>query len=54
LPLQVGLRAFLNGGGDFLHLCVPGVRAENLAAGDEAIDDGEQSQRDCDYYEVHK
>ena len=44
LALEIGLCAFLDGCGDGLHLLVPGIRAENLAAGDEAIDNGKHPQ----------
>jgi hypothetical protein len=40
LPLQIGLRAFLDGGGDFLHSGIARRRTEHLAAGHEAVDDG--------------
>ncbi len=44
LALEIGLRAFLDGGGDFLHSLIAGARIEHLAAGDEAVNHGEQSQ----------
>ncbi len=53
LTLQIGLRAFLNGAGDFLHFFVAGASAENLSAGDDAVDDGKQSQQNCNDNCVH-
>ncbi len=48
LALQVGVCAFLDCGGDFLHAFVACRASENLATGDEAVDDGQQSQDNCD------
>ena len=53
LALEVGLRAFLDGGGDFLHLGGAGRRAEHLAAGDEAVDHCKQAQADGNQCQVH-
>ena len=41
LTAEIGLRAFLDGGGDFLHFFVTGRASQHLTAGDEAIDDGQ-------------
>jgi hypothetical protein len=46
LALEIGLRAFLDGAGDFLHPLIARARAQDLLAGDEAIDNGQQSQPD--------
>ncbi len=54
LPLQIGLRALLNGGGDFLHLCIARRRAKHLAAGDETIENGKQAKTDRDNYEFQQ
>ena len=48
LPLQIGLRAFLNGPCDFLHFGVARICPEYLATGDEAVDHGQQSQDNSD------
>ena len=53
LALEIGLRTFLNGRGDFLHLFVAGAGTEHLAAGDEAVHDGKQPQRNCYENKVH-
>ena len=47
LPFEIGLRAFLDCAGDFLHSLVAGACAKHLAAGDEAVHDGQQSQQYC-------
>jgi hypothetical protein len=41
LPAQIGLSAFLDRGSDLLHLFIAGRCAEHLAAGDEAVDNGQ-------------
>ncbi len=51
---EIGLRAFLNGGGDFLHLFIAGAGAEHLPAGDEAVHDGKQPQPNSNYHEIHE
>ena len=53
LALEIGLRTFLNGRGDFLHLFVAGAGTEHLAAGDEAVHDGKQSQHNRYENKVH-
>ena len=47
LALEIGLRAFLDCAGDFLHLFIAGTGAQYLAAGDEAVHDGQKSQHNC-------
>ena len=54
LALEIGLCAFLDGAGDFLHSLIARARAQDLAAGDEAIDDGQQSQQNRYQYKVHE
>ena len=44
LAAKIGLRAFLNGGGNFLHLGVAGRCPQHLTACDEAIDNGYQPE----------
>src|SRR3546814_3700048 len=46
LAAEIGLRAFLDGGGDVLHLLVARGRAQHLLACDETVDDGKQAARD--------
>src|SRR3546814_18376330 len=46
LAAEIGLRAFLDGGGDVLHLLVASGRAQHLLACDETVDDGTQAARD--------
>lgn len=41
LPFQISLRAFLDGGGDFLHLVIPRGGAEHLPRGNEPIEHGQ-------------
>ncbi len=43
LPAEIGLRAFLDCGGDVLHLLVAGGRLEHLTAGNQAIEHGEHA-----------
>ncbi len=47
LAFQIGLCAFLDCAGDFLHSFVAGACAKHLAAGHEAVHDGQQSQQYC-------
>jgi hypothetical protein len=48
LAAEIGLCAFLNGGGDVLHLGIAGRRAQHLLAGDETIDHGDDAAEDGD------
>ena len=43
------LRAFLNGGGDFLHAGIAGRCAEHLLTGHEAVHDGHEPEDYGDY-----
>ncbi len=54
MPLQIGLRAFLNGGGDFLHFGITGICAEHLATGNEAVEYGYQAKDNCERDEIHE
>ena len=53
LPVEIGLRAFLDRAGDLLHPGVPCGRAEHLAAGDDAVENGQQAEEYRDDHEVH-
>ena len=46
LPVQVGAGALLHGGGDLLHAGGAGVRGQHLPAGDEAVDQRQQTAGD--------
>ena len=46
LPVQVGAGAFLDGGGDLLHAGGAGIGGEHLAAGDQAVDQRQQTADD--------
>ena len=40
---EIGLRAFLDGRGDFLHARGAGIGGEHGARGDDAVNDGERA-----------
>ena len=48
LAAQIGLCAFLNGSCDFLHFFIACRGAQHLAAGDEAVDYGQDTANNCD------
>ena len=45
---EIGLRAFLNGGGDFLHAGVSRTRCEQRAGGQRSIHNGKGAASDND------
>ena len=52
LALQIGRSAFLDGGRDFDHALVAGRHAEHLAAGDDAVEHGDDAAGDGDVKQV--
>ena len=53
LASEIGLRAFLNGGGDVAHPLVTGGRLEHLHGGDDSVEHGEQAAAEGDIKQVH-
>jgi hypothetical protein len=54
LPEQIGLGAFLDGGGDGDHALVAGGGFEHLAAGESAIEHSDRSTGDGDEHDGHE
>ena len=46
LPVEIGVRAFLDRGGDFLHARRAGVGRQHLAARHDAVEHGQHSGGD--------
>ncbi len=53
LAAQIGLGAFLDGAGDFLHLGIARRRTQHLARGEQAIDHRQQAAAYGDQNRCH-